>query len=132
MALKLHKGDFADIAKALLFSLICSIALVMLFAVIVKFANVGESVIVPVNIGIKVVSVLVGILLGFKYPQAGFVKGFAVGLLYAALTYLIFSAINGSFQVDAMTGYDILGALAAGIISGILTVNLKSGKTKKA
>lgn len=132
MALKMNKGDLADIAKALLFSVLFSIAFVMIFAVIVKFADVSESVIVPVNIAIKIVSVLLGVLLGFKHPRAGFVKGFVVGLLFAAATYLIFSAINGSFTADAMTAFDILGAVAAGVISGILTVNVKAGRARRA
>ena len=123
-----NKYDALDIVRSALFSIILSILLVMAFAIIAKFANLSSSVIEPVNIAIKILSVALGCLIGIRHDTKGLVKGIVVGLVYAGLTYLIFSAVGGDFSQNPMSVYDILACLAAGILSGILAVNVKRKK----
>ena len=125
---KFSKYDALDIVRSALFAIILSILLVMAFAVIAKFANVSENVIVPVNIAIKILSVAAGCLIGVRHDSKGLIKGLVIGLLYAGLTYLVFAAVGGDFTQNPMTVYDILACIAAGVLSGILTVNVKRKK----
>ncbi len=125
---KFSKYDALDIVRSALFAIILSILLVMAFAVIAKFANVSENVIVPVNIAIKILSVAAGCLIGVRHDSKGLIKGLVIGLLYAGLTYLVFAAVGGDFTQNPMTVYDILACIAAGVLSGILAVNVKRKK----
>ena len=125
---KFSKYDALDIVRSALFAIILSILLVMAFAVIAKFANVSENVIVPVNIAIKILSVAAGCLIGVRHDSKGLIKGIVIGLLYAGLTYLVFAAVGGDFTQNPMTVYDILACIAAGVLSGILAVNVKRKK----
>lgn len=122
---KFTKYDALDIVRSALLAIILSILLVMLFAVIAKFANASENVIAPVNIAIKILSVAAACLIGIRHDSKGLIKGIVIGLIYAGLTYLVFASISGDFSGGSMTVYDVLACVAAGILSGILAVNVK-------
>ena len=121
------KTDVTDVLKAVLFATLISLALVLIFAIVIRFANVENKVIMPVNVAIKILSLLVGVLLAFKNPQNGLVKGAISGLLYMLFTFLIFSALNG-FNDVTFSWIDLITLPVAGAISGIIKVNLKSKK----
>lgn len=123
------KGDIIDTLKAVLFATLISLALVLIFAIIIRFANVQNSVIMPVNIAIKILSVLLGILLSFKHRQNGLLKGAIVGLVYMLFTFLIFSALQG-FKDVKFSWIDLITLPFAGALSGILAVNIKSHKAQ--
>lgn len=121
------KTDVTDVLKAVLFSTLISLALVLIFAIVIRFANVENKVIMPVNVAIKILSLLAGVLLAFKNPQNGLVKGAISGLLYMLFTFLIFSALNG-FKDVTFSWIDLITLPVAGAISGIIKVNIKSRK----
>ena len=121
------KTDVTDVLKAVLFATLISLALVLIFAIGIRFANVENKVIMPVNVAIKILSLLVGVLIAFKNPQNGLVKGAISGLLYMLFTFLIFSALNG-FKDVTFSWIDLITLPVAGAISGIIKVNLKSRK----
>ncbi len=120
------KGDFFDVVKAILLSVLLSLVLVLLFAFIVKFTGINSNWVMPVNQVIKIISIFIGCLLGIKYPVKGVFKGILIGLFFLIITFLLFSAFNGGFEENSLTVYDFLTCLIAGIISGIFTVNIKN------
>ena len=120
------KGDFFDVVKAILLSVLLSLVLVLLFALIVKFTGINSNWVMPVNQVIKIISIFIGCLLGIKYPVKGVFKGILIGLFFLIITFLLFSAFNGGFEENSLTVYDFLTCLIAGIISGIFTVNIKN------
>lgn len=126
--LNVQKADLFDVIKALLFSLFFAIAFVVIFAIVVKYAELTEKPIAIVNIVLKVVSVLLGCLLGIRTQKNGAIKGFIVGLLFVLTTYLVFSLINGKFESGALTIFDVLAGAISGIISGIIAVNIRGRK----
>lgn len=121
------KTDVTDVLKAVLFATLISLALVLIFAIVIRFANVENKVIMPVNVAIKILSLLAGVLLAFKNPKNGLVKGAISGLLYMLFTFLIFSALNG-FKDVTFSWIDLITLPVAGAISGIIKVNLNSRK----
>lgn len=125
------KCDITDTIKAVLFATLISLALVLIFALIIKFASLDNNVIMPTNIAIKIVSLLIGILLGFKNPQNGLIKGFVTGLLFMLFTFLIFAALN-AFKDVKFSWIDLITLPIAGALSGILTVNIKARKSTKS
>lgn len=124
MTKKLTKYDLADIALSTLLSVIFSVLAVMVFAVIVGFAEIPDEVIEPVNIAIKILAIALASVIGMRRKSNGLIKGLLTGLLYAGATYLVFSLTSGSFTDNAMTVYDALTCAASGVLSGILAVNI--------
>ena len=121
------KTDVTDVLKAVLFATLISLAMVLIFAIVIRFANVENKVIMPVNIAIKILSLLIGVMLTFKNPQNGLVKGAISGLVYMLFTFLIFSALT-AFKDVSFSWIDLITLPIAGAISGIITVNLKARK----
>ncbi len=124
MTKKLTKYDLADIALSTLLSVIFSVLAVMVFAVIVGFAEIPDEVIEPVNIAIKILAIALASVIGMRRKSNGLIKGLLTGLLYAGATYLVFALTSGSFTDNAMTVYDALTCAASGVLSGILAVNI--------
>lgn len=122
------KQSIFNVIKGVLFSLIISVVLILILAVIAKYTDISDKTISAINQVIKVVALLFGILLGVKNQKGGLIVGAIVGLLYTLLSFAIFSAISGKLTFDKITVFDFLICIAVGGISGILTVNLKGLK----
>lgn len=128
MAVKLNKKDFFEIIKGVIFSLIISVLTVIVFAIIVKFANLSSKTVEIVNIALKIISILTGTLLAVGSGRQGLFKGGIIGLLFVLVSYLVFSLINGSFSVNPLTVFDVIFCLVAGLLSGVFAVNVRKGK----
>lgn len=97
---------------------------ILIFAGVIKLASLGEKVIKPVNQFIKVIAVFVGCFFSLK-GSMGFLKGGLVGILTNVLCYLVFSLLGGSLNFGFSFFIDLIFCTSAGILSGIITVNLK-------
>lgn len=128
MALKLNKKDFFEIFKGVVFSLIISVLAVIIFAVIVKFANLSAKTVEGVNVALKILSIFGGTLLAIGSGRQGLFKGGVIGLLFVLASYLVFSLVNGSFSVNPLTAFDVIFSLIAGLLSGVFAVNVRKGK----
>lgn len=124
---KLDKATVTDIVRASLIAVIISLIAVLILGIIMKFVDIGNAVLLPVNQVIKVLSVLFGCILGIKCKTRGALKGLIVGLIYTLASILIFWIVNGTLTgnfglLDAVSG------LIVGAVSGIIAVN--TGKSK--
>lgn len=108
------------VALALAFSFLCAV----IFASILRFTSLPDKVIYPVNQAIKLCAVVLGALV-FVRGEKGWLQGLAIALLFTALSYLAFSAIGGRFALSWLILVELLGASAAGVLSGALSVNLR-------
>jgi len=115
-----------DIVKTVVIAVLISMVSVLVFALIVKSADVGEDVIGYVNLGIKILSVVIGCLIGFRKGSGyGWLKGLISGLLYVFTSFLVFSLISGEFSLSDVSWLDLVTGAVVGLLSGVLTVNLK-------
>ena len=121
------KPDVLDVLKAVLFGALIALALVLIFAIVLKFTSLPAKAIMPVNIVIKLVSIFVGIILGFKNKQNGILKGAIAGLVFMLLTFFIVAALN-AFKDVKFSWIDLITLPIAGALSGIVAVNIKSKK----
>ncbi|MEG1528906.1 MAG: TIGR04086 family membrane protein [Clostridia bacterium] len=121
------KNDVLDVVRSVLVSTLIALAGVLLFALIIRWASLENKVIMPVNIAIKIVSLALGILIGFKFPQNGILKGAISGLLFMLLTFFIFASLN-AFKDVKFNWIDFISLPVAGAIVGIVAVNLKRKK----
>ncbi len=111
------------IIKALLFSVCLTLVSVLLFALIIKLTTFSFTAVKIVNQFIKVISVFLGCFFFIKEGK-GLIKGGISGIVYAVTVSLIFSIISGNGV--SLSWLDILLCLFVGIISGIISVNVRS------
>ena len=120
------KKAFLQVLKGAVIAVIISLILVLLFALIIKLTDISDSVITPVNQIIKIVSIFIGVYFELKNSYySGMFKGIMVGLIYTLLSFLVFSALDGTFMLDTSFVNDLLFGGITGAISGIILVNLK-------
>jgi len=111
----------AKIIKGILFSVFISLALILIFALIIKFTNLSDKAIKPINQIIKVLSIFFGVFIAVRKNREGaFFKGIIIGLVYIVLSFLVFSALDRSFNLSWSILNDLLFGGVAGAISGVL------------
>lgn len=117
---------FFNITKGTLTAVCVSLILVLVFAFLLKFTNIPESTIMPVNQVIKGLSVFIGVFVGLKKSkELGLLNGLLIGLFYTIIAFLIFACLGGVFKLDITFLTDILFGGVMGAICGIICVNLK-------
>ena len=104
-------------------AIIVCLAAVLIFALVIQFTGLPESVIMPVNQFIKVLAIFIGCFFSLRGSK-GWLKGGLVGLIAGGLTFLLF-ALLGGFQSGLRILWDLLFCVGVGILSGIISVNLK-------
>ncbi|MBQ9792558.1 MAG: TIGR04086 family membrane protein, partial [Clostridia bacterium] len=109
--------------KGLIISILISLALVVVFALCLKWFDITEKVIVPVTFGIKYISVIIGSLIAIKGSSKGLIKGAVFGALYMACAFSIFSILASTFVFDITTLLDFSSSILLGAIVGIIKVN---------
>ena len=117
-------GFIKSTVKGVFLSVIITLVFVAVFALIIKLTSASVSVIKPVNQFIKVLSVFLGCFFSLKGDK-GYLKGILVGIFAVVITYLLFALIGGGVSFKFSFLIDILFCAVVGMISGILTVNLK-------
>ena len=108
-----------DFLKGLIVAMTISFGLVLAFAFSLKWWQINESMIMPMNLLIKMVSVIFGAMVAVKGERGGLVKGLAFGLLYMTVAFVSFSILANTFFLD------LICSAVAGAIVGIIKVNRK-------
>ena len=116
---------FFDFLKGLIVSMTISFGLVLAFAFSLKWWQINETMIMPMNLLIKMVSVIFGSMVAVKGERAGLVKGVLFGLLYMTVAFVSFSVLANTFALDISFFLDLICSAVAGAIVGIIKVNRK-------
>ncbi|MGN0812188.1 MAG: TIGR04086 family membrane protein [Candidatus Coproplasma sp.] len=118
------KESFLQVLKATLFAVLFSLIYVLVFTLIIHLTQLSSAVIKPVNQVFKILAIAFGSLLFIK-GQKGYIKGALTGLSTMLVNYILFSAIGGSFELKWTFLLEIALSAAAGLVTGIIAVNLK-------
>ena len=103
-----------------------SLVLILIFALLIKFLNIPDGAIQPVNQAIKIISILFGVIAALKnFPQKGLLTGALIGLIYTILAFMFFSLLSGQLIINASLFIDVAFALLIGAMCGIFFVNRK-------
>lgn len=105
-------------------SLICALGLILIFALIIRYAHIPNKAILPTNICIKIVSIVLGAFVATKSGTKGLLRGGVVGMLFIVFCTVVFAILGGGFNINIMTLADLGLGLVVGSISGVLFVNL--------
>ena len=109
----MKERSFLSYVIAMLVSLLASVALVFLFAIVISNASVSSTLIKPVNGVIKAVAAAIGAFISVKGEKST-LKGLLFGLAYCLFSYLLFCAIGGKFDIGLQSLFDILICVTAG------------------
>jgi putative membrane protein (TIGR04086 family) len=119
------KQDMISILGGTIVSIAITLILILLFALLIRFFDISDNLIFPINQVIKVISMIIGIsVLLRKNKSYGFLKGILLGLLYFVLSYIIFSILQGSFSWSFNNFFDLLLTMLMGGLIGIILVNI--------
>lgn len=117
---------FVHVLKGAFIALGVSLVGVLIFAFLLKFTSISDSVINPVNQVIKAVSIFLGVFLGLrKQKEMGLVSGLLIGLCFTIVAFLTFSILDGHFAFDRTLLNDVIFGTIMGAICGIICVNIK-------
>lgn len=121
---KSNDNFLLNVIKGIGTALIVALVGVLIFAAVVKFASLSETVIKSVNQFIKVLAVFLGCFFSIKGGQ-GLIKGAIVGGVSTAIMQLLFALFGGNVWFGLGFILDVAFTLVIGAISGVIVVNLK-------
>jgi putative membrane protein (TIGR04086 family) len=113
-----------QVIKGVGFALVFSLVTALLFALLLRFTYIPQTIIYPVNQLLKSIAIVVGTLTCVR-GEKGFLKGGGIALVFTALSYLAFSAIGGDFSLSWMIAVELLLSVMTGVITGSIAVNLR-------
>lgn len=120
------KANIIRILKGSITAIVITLILLFIFSIILTYTSIKESTMSPVVIVITAVSILIGSSIStLKIKKMGLVNGALVGLIYILTIYVISSITGLGFSLQLQTIIMMLAAIGAGMIGGIIGVNLK-------
>lgn len=115
--------DFAEVGKTAGAAVIFCLLATLLFAFIIKIAELPSEAILPVNRVIRAAALFLGCIIGLS-DNKGLLKGAVSGALTFVVTFILFSLMGSGFQWTWSILPELLFAVLAGGISGIIAVNI--------
>lgn len=115
-----------NITKGVAIAFVTTFILLLLFATILTYTQVNESITNPVIIVITAISILIGSSIGNrKIQKNGLINGALIGGIYILTIYLISSILNWRFSLAMQSVIMIIVGMIFGILGGIIGVNKK-------
>ena len=121
-----EKTNTSYLVKGFAFSIICTLALLLIFSILLTYTNISEDIIPFSIIGISATSILIGSIVSTKkLNKNGLLNGGIVGIVHMILIYFSSSVLNTGFRMNFYTILMIVIGILCGIVGGIIGVNLK-------
>lgn len=124
---KKEKVSFiGTVLKGSLIALSFSLIAILIFAFLLRIMTISDSAIKPINQVIKILSILVGVLVGLKKNRdMGLLRGLVIGCFYTIFAFVSFSILDGNFSFSISLINDLLFGSIAGAVCGVIAVNLR-------
>ncbi len=118
------KGFGFSLLKGLLVGLSVCLALILVFALVLKFADLGDFWVKTINQIIKLCAVVAACFVSVNGSK-GYIKGCVTGLSVVVCTYLLFGLVSGSLSFGWGTALELVYGIIVGTLAGILAANVK-------
>lgn len=116
----------ANVLKGSVIAVILSIIALIIFSIVLTKTNLAQKTINPIIMGITTISIFIGSISSVsKIEKKGIINGGLVGLIYVFSIYLISGIINSNFSFNTNSIILIISSLIAGMIGGIIGVNIR-------
>ena len=120
------QNNFIRIIKGSITSIILTVVILFVFALLLAYTNMPESIITPIVISTSGFSILIGsIISSLKIKKQGIINGGAVGFVYILTIYILSSIIQNDFGLNTSSIIMIVVAILVGALGGIIGVNIK-------
>lgn len=120
-------SNFVRIIKGSILSIILTIICLLIFSLILAYTNIAEKTMIPVITAVTAISILAGSIISVsKIEKKGIINGALVGLIYILTIYIISSIAKGNFGITINSIILIASAIIAGMLGGIIGVNIKN------
>ena len=125
----LEKNELSEnlirVAKGSVTAIVITLILLFVFAILLTYTKLQESTISPVVIIVTAISILIGSSIStLKIKKNGLLNGALVGIIYITTIYLISSLTGCGFDCNINTIIMIVSSVIAGMLGGIIGVNL--------
>ena len=123
--MNLRKNNILSILSGIILSISLTVIGILLFAVLLRFVDISDAWIFPINQVIKLISLFFGMWAVIKKTkEKGFINGLIFGLIYFVINFILFSILQGSFAINLNNLFDLLlTSFSSGII-GIILVHI--------
>ena len=126
---KSNAGFLVQLIKSSVLGVLVSVILVLVLAFVLKFVELSDGIITIIDEFIKIISIFVSTLsLVKKSPYKLLYKGAGIGAVYTILTFILFSALRGSYSFGTTLIIDIVLGAVIGIIVAIMINIFKKEK----
>ena len=123
-------GATKHVLKGALCGLVLSVVTILVAAVIIRMAELSGTAIHGIAQVIKVISIFYAVAVTLRgVEKRGYLFGAIVGIIYTALSFFVFSILDGDFSITTGFLTDTLFAIVIGAISAML---IAMGKPKHA
>ena len=113
------------ISKGIVIAFLITLISVFLFSVILTYTDISEKIIPIAIVILMFISILIGTIISMrKTSKNGMLNGAIIGGSYVILLYLISSVLNTGFSMNIYTIIMIITGTIAGVIGGIISVNI--------
>jgi putative membrane protein (TIGR04086 family) len=120
------KKNVIRIIKGSIFSIIISLILLLIFAILLCYTNLSENSIKPTILVITGVGILIGSMISAKkIRKNGLINGGMVGAVYIIILYMVSSLTITNFSITINSLTMLIVAIITGMIGGIIGINLK-------
>ncbi|MBE5731395.1 MAG: TIGR04086 family membrane protein [Clostridiales bacterium] len=114
-----------ECALALVVSILFSLVLVLLSAMLFKIFGFDAKFVSVFNVVIKILSILIASIVCFKTPSDGWIRGIVFGGLFILFSHVLYGIISSSLTFGLSFFPDLVLGVVSGLVGGILSVNLK-------
>jgi len=125
----LNWSGLLSIIKCCLIGIVATLIGVVIFAFVLKFADLPTTFISYINDVIKAFGIFIMVMcLKKSNTEKLLIKAVFAGLIYSLLSFIIFSVLNGNFVLNISFLYDLLFAVIVAVISAVI-INVLKHKT---
>ena len=122
-------SNFINVARGSIIAITITLVCLVIFSVILANTEVAESTINPVIILVTVVSIFVGSIMSVsRISKRGIINGGIVGMIYFLAIYILSGIVNSNFSINISGIILIICGILAGMLGGIVGVNIKKWK----
>lgn len=118
--------NIVTILKGTGIAIMITLALLLLFSLLLAFTNISEDLMSPVIIAITAVSIILGSAMATLHiKKNGILNGGVIGIIYMLVIYLLSSIVSSNFGLGTYAVIMIITGIISGMIGGIIGVNIK-------
>ena len=128
-----EKNKLLTLLKGVMLAYIITIPFFMLFSLILSYTNFPENYISPAVMLTTLISIVISsIIVSKSINSRGWLVGGVMGFIYMLILYIFSGVVFKNFSISKYLMTMTLVCMAAGSVGGIMGVNIKSIKRKRA